>query len=297
MRVPLEWLKEFVEIRVKPERLAHLLTMGGIEVESIECLGRETVFELGITPNRGDCLSMIGIAREVAAVTGSKLKLPARKGPRGEGKIASRVKVSIKNKAHCPRYTARLIEGVSIGPSPAWMAARLAACGIRSINNVVDATNYVMLEMGHPLHAFDFNRIRGGRIEVKLAEEGAQFATLDGMMRRLEKDDLMICDADGPVAIAGIMGGSHSEVSQSTTSVLLESACFTGTGIRHTSRRLALSSESSRRFERGVDPNNVHAALNRVTELIIESAGGTPSADWADVYPAKIAPKRISLGI
>ena len=208
MRVPLEWLKEFVEIRLSPEKLAHLLTMGGIEVESIERLGRDTVFEIGITPNRADCLSMIGIAREVAAVTGAKLKLPARKGPRGEGKIASRVKVSIKNKAHCPRYTARLIEGVSIGPSPAWMAARLAACGIRSINNVVDATNYVMLEMGHPLHAFDFNRIRGGRIEVKLAEEGAQFATLDGMMRRLEKDDLMICDADGPVAIAGIMGGA-----------------------------------------------------------------------------------------
>ncbi len=295
MRVPLEWLKEFVEIRVKPERLAHLLTMGGIEVESVESLGRETIMELGITPNRGDCLSIAGVAREVAAVTGARLKPRKFAAPRGEGRMADRVKVSVKSRSRCIRYTARAIEGVKVGPSPSWMAARLAACGIRSINNVVDASNYVMLETGHPLHVFDMARIRGSRIEVSLVESARQFTTLDGVVRTLEKGDLAICDGEGPVAVAGIMGGGDSEVSQSTTSVLLESACFEGKGIRRTSRRLGLASESSRRFERGVDPNSVLAALNRLTELIVDTAEGTPAADCVDIYPAKIAPARLAL--
>ncbi|MFA5810752.1 MAG: phenylalanine--tRNA ligase subunit beta [bacterium] len=291
----MEWLKEFVEIRVKPEKLAHLLTMGGIEVEAMERLGRETIFELGITPNRGDCLSMTGVAREVAAISRGRLKQRKYAVPRGAGKLLSLVKVSVKNRGRCLRYTARAIEGVKIGPSPSWMAARLAACGIRSINNVVDATNYVMIETGQPLHAFDLAKVRGGRIEVSPAEEGRAFTTLDGVARLVEKGDLLIRDGVGPVALAGIMGGGDSEVSHSTKSILLESACFEGAGIRRTARRLGLASESSRRFERGVDPNGVLAALHRVTELILETAGGTPTADWADVYPAKALPKRIAL--
>lgn len=293
MKLPLSWLKDFVDIKVPPEKLASMLTMSGIEVEAMERSANDTIFELGITPNRGDCLSVIGIAREIAAITNARLKSPKVNSPRGEGKISGQVKVSVKTGARCLRYSARIINGVSIKPSPKWMVDRLSACGIRSINNVVDATNYVMLETGHPLHAFDLSRIRDNRIEVRLAGKAGNFTTLDGVARELSKDDLMICDGQGPVAIAGVMGGSNSEVSPATTSVLLESACFEGAGVRRTSRRLGLASESSRRFERGVDPNNVVSVLHRLTALIVETSGGTPTADWADVYASKVAPKRI----
>ena len=296
MRVPLEWLKEFAEIRVKPEKLSFALTMSGLEVEAIERVGSETIFEIGVTPNRADCLSMIGVAREVSAVSGGRFKPPKSMPPRGAGMISNSARIQVKARALCPRYCARAVEGVKIGPSPAWMIRRLASCGIRSINNVVDSTNYVMLETGQPLHAFDLRFIRGKRVEVRTAGEKKPFAMLDGVERTLEPDDLVICDAEGPVALAGVMGGQNSEVRESTTSILLESAFFEPRGVRRTSRRLGLSSESSRRFERGVDPSATLQALHRLTEIIIQTAGGTPSSDWADIYPKKIAPRRISVG-
>ncbi len=295
MRVPLEWLREFVEIRLSPEKLAHLLTMSGLEVESVERMGKDAVFEINVTPNRADCLSIAGVAREVAALTGARLKSRPPKPVRGSGRMAERAKVQVRQKARCPRYTARVIEGVAVKASPPWLAARLAACGVRSINNIVDATNYVMLELGQPLHAFDLNRLRGRAIVVDAAAAGARFTALDGISRELTAEDLMICDGERPVALAGIMGGENSEVSERTTSLLLESACFAPSGVRRSARRLGLSTESSRRFERGVDPNGVLAALQRLTELIVQLAGGTPTADCVDLYPKKALPARISL--
>ncbi|MFH1829783.1 MAG: phenylalanine--tRNA ligase subunit beta [Pseudomonadota bacterium] len=295
MKVPFKWLKEFADIKQTPPKVADRLTMSGLEVESIEDLGREAVFDIGVTPNRADCLSVVGVAREVSAITGCKFKGLRVKTLKGTGAIKKKLSVSVHKKARCPRYAARIIEDVRVGTSPSWMAARLAACGIRSINNIVDATNYVMLETGQPFHAFDQNDIAGGKIIVRLAEDGAKFTTLDGVVRELTSDDLLICDADGPIALAGVMGGENSEVKYSTTNIVLESAYFEPTGVRRTSKRLGLTSESSRRFERGVDPNNVVNALNRLTELIVETAGGKPSVDLIDVYPKKIVPKRISI--
>lgn len=284
-------------MRLAPAKVADRLTMSGLEVEELEQLGRDAVFELGVTPNRSDCLSVVGVAREIAAVTGCRFKGFKVKAPKGSGRIAGKLKVAVRNKKRCPRYAARMIAGVSIGPSPTWLVARLAACGIRSINNVVDATNYVMLEIGQPLHAFDMSEIRGGRIIVKLARDGQEFTTLDGVKRELSSDDLLICDAERPIALAGVMGGESSEVKDSTTDVILESAYFEPSGVRRTSKRLGLASESSRRFERGVDPNGVTDALNRLTEIILEIAGGRASADWIDVYPVKILPARVSVAV
>ncbi len=295
MRVPLDWLQEFVEVRTGAEKLAQSLTMSGLEVESLEKAGRTAIFEIGVTPNRSDCLSVVGLAREIAAITGAKLSLRGEKPPRGKGRMAKAAKISVQSRARCPRYAARVIRGVKIGASPQWISARLAACGIRSINNIVDATNYVMLETGQPLHAFDLLRLGGRRIIVKTAEEGRSFATLDGVKRLLSSDDLMICDANGPVALAGVMGGENSEVREDTVEVLLESAYFAPTGVRRSSKRIGLSTESSRRFERGVDPNGVLSALHRLTALIVESAGGAPTEDWVDIYPKKIMPARLSL--
>lgn len=295
MRIPLEWLKEFVDIRTGPQTLARALTMGGIEVEATEGSGQDTVMEIAVTPNRGDCLSLTGIAREVAAIKGLRASIRTSRPPKGDGKMGEMIRVKVTNPSRCPRYTARVIRGVKIGQSPPWIQRRLAACGVRQINNVVDATNYVMLETGQPLHAFDLGLVRGGRIVVRVAGSEMKFSTLDGIERPLMKDDLVISDGEGPVAIAGIMGGQNSEVNASTTDLFLESASFEPTGIRRTSKRLGLVSESSRRFERGVDPGVTLTTLHRLTEIILETAGGVPSQDWVDLYPKKIKPRKIIL--
>ncbi len=297
MRVPLEWLKEFVEIRMKPEKLAHLLTMSGLEVESVETVGKDQIFEINITPNRADCLSILGVAREVAALTGAKLKDTKLKPLSGSGRMAEAVKITVKQKAKCPRYSARIIRGVRIAPSPPWLAARLAACGVRSINNVVDATNYVMLERGQPLHAFDLARLRGAQVVVDVAAPRSSFTTLDGVVRLLTEEDLLIRDGERAIALAGVMGGENTEVSDTTTDLLLESAFFAPSGVRRTSRRLGLSTESSRRFERGIDANGVALALARLTALIVELAGGTPTADSIDVAARKVTPVKIPLSV
>lgn len=295
MRVSLSWLKKYVDIRLLPSELASALTMAGIEVEARHKSGNDEIFELSITPNRGDCLCMTGVARDVAAITGAKLALPKVKLPKCAGKISDYVKVQIKSPAQCPRYTSRVIEGVKVGPSPKWMVEALESAGMRSINNVVDATNYVMFELGQPLHAFDISKIRRNAIVVGVAGGAKKFKTLDGEVRDIVATDLLINDGEGPVALAGVMGGEDSGVCDSTTTLLLESAYFEPTGIRKTSKRLGLISESSRRFERGIDPNGADFALARLTQIIWETAGGVPTVDFADVYPKKIKPLNIIL--
>lgn len=251
-------------------------------------LGRkDTIFEIGLTPNRSDCLSLIGIARDIAAKLDLKLKYPYSTLVEGPELVASVIGVTVLNQDLCPRYAARYISGCTIAPSPEWLVKRLNAIGIRSINNVVDITNLIMMELGQPLHAFDCDRLSGNRIVVRTAEEGEQFITLDNQQRVLTSADLVICDAKRPVALAGVMGGLNSEIENTTTSILLESAFFKPAAIRKTSKRLGLHTESSHRFERGIDIDNVTRALDRAASLIVELAGGVTAQGCIDVYPGK----------
>ncbi|NOZ63027.1 MAG: phenylalanine--tRNA ligase subunit beta [Calditrichaeota bacterium] len=258
----------------------------------------ETVLELSITPNRPDCLGVIGVAREVAALVKKRVRTPEIKINESNAlKVNDFVKVEIKNPKSCPRYTARYIEGIKIGPSPRWLIQKLEAVGIRTINNIVDVTNFVMMETGQPLHAFDYDELSGGKIVVRHATAGEKFVTLDEKEHTLSNERLLICDAEKPVALAGVMGGLNSEISTGTTRVLLESALFDPTNIRRTAKTLEISTESSRRFERGVDPEGVVYALNRAAQLIQELAGGKVAAGFVDEYPRKITPVKIELRI
>lgn len=248
---------------------------------------KDTVFEIGLTPNRSDCLSVIGIARDIAAKLEQKTKYPLAAPVEGPEAVGSFIGVTIENTELCPRYAARYISGCTIAPSPEWLVRRLNAIGIRSINNVVDVTNLIMMEAGQPLHAFDCDRLSGKRIVVRSAGEGETFTTLDNQPRVLTAADLVICDAERPVALAGVMGGLNSEIENSTTSILLESAFFKPAAIRKTAKRLGLHTESSHRFERGIDIDNVVRALDRAASLIVELAGGTMARGSIDVYPGK----------
>ncbi|MCF6266628.1 MAG: phenylalanine--tRNA ligase subunit beta, partial [Desulfuromusa sp.] len=253
--------------------------------------------EIGLTPNRPDCLSIVGVAREVAALCGEKLKLPKIKLCEADSAIGELTSVTIKNPDGCPRYAARMIKEVKIGPSPDWMVRRLEAVGMRSINNVVDVTNYVMLELGHPLHAFDFNKVKGGEINVKTLPSGTKFTTLDGVERELHEDDLMICDAEKPMCIAGVFGGITSGVTKDTTSIFLESAYFNPVSIRKSAKRHALNTDASCRFERGIDPNITEYALLRATLLIQEISGGDVTSEVIDIYPKKIEDHQVFLNL
>ncbi|MFB3925962.1 MAG: phenylalanine--tRNA ligase subunit beta [Syntrophales bacterium] len=249
---------------------------------------KDVVLDIGVTPNRSDCLSIIGIAREVAALTGEKLKHPEiRLEEKGED-IFRMTSVDILDPDLCPRYTARIIKGVKIAPSPLWMRLRLEAVGLRSINNVVDVTNFVMMEYGQPLHAFDYNLLEEGRIVVRRAREAEEFVSLDGKTRILAADTLMICDGVKPVAVAGIMGGMNSEVKDETDTILLESAYFNPSSIRGTSRRLGMGTDAAFRFERGIDPEGVVRALHRAAQLIADLSGGSVCTGYIDQYPLKI---------
>ena len=253
------------------------------------------IFEVGITPNRPDCMSIFGIAREVSAILGENLLKPSFSIKEGGESISERVTVEVEDTDACPRYCCRLIEGVKIEPSPAWLRERLEHCGIRSVNNVVDVTNFVLLEQGQPLHAFDCDKLDKGSISVRKAREGEMMETLDGVERELLVEDLVICSGDRPVALAGIMGGADSEIYDATSSVLLEAAYFSPVGIRKTSKRNGLKSESSTRFEKGIDINNVSFALDRAAELISRLSGGTVARGLIDVYPDPVSPREISL--
>src|SRR6266545_57721 len=255
----------------------------------------DVLLEVNVTPNRPDALSHLGIAREVAAALGTKVRPPAPRLAEKGGPASEAVKVRIEAPDRCARYAARVIEGVKIGPSPAWLARRLESCGVRSISNVVDATNFVLLELGHPLHAFDLDKVAGREIVVRTARPGEKIVTLDGKERALSPEDLLIADRDRGSALAGVMGGGDSEISAGTTRVLLESAWFQPSGIRRTSRRHGLKSEAAYRFERGADPGMVIPALDRCASLIAELAGGTVRRGVVDVQPRKVAAPDVRL--
>ena len=255
----------------------------------------DVVLEVNVTPNRPDALSHLGIAREVAAATGVEVTSPEA-GLRQEAPAASTLlKVIIEAPDRCFRYSARVIEGVRIGPSPAWLARRLEACGVRSISNVVDATNFVLLERGQPLHAFDLDKVAGAQIVVRMARAGEKMVTLDGVERTLSPDDLVIADRDRASALAGVMGGGDSEISAGTSRVLLESAWFEPTGVRRTARRHGLHTEASHRFERGVDPEGVVAALDRCAAMIATLSGGTVRRGAVDAHPHRRKPVDVTL--
>jgi phenylalanyl-tRNA synthetase beta chain len=256
----------------------------GIPVSSVLSLP-DWIFDIGITPNRGDCACVLGIAREIAAITGAELRFPDiflhEEGPA----IDTLTSVTVEDPLGCPRYAAGLLQGITIGPSPFWIRYRLFQSGVRSISNIVDVTNYVMLELGQPLHAFDFNRLKENRIVVKRASEGDRFTTLDGQTRDLTSEMLMIGDAGGFVGVAGIMGGLNSEIFAGTEDVLLESAFFDPITIRRGAKRLSLSTEASYRFERGIDIEGVTRALRRSLSLMQRLAGGRLASGIIDNYP------------
>jgi len=263
-----------------------------------EALGlNDTVLEIGLTPNRPDCLSIIGVARETAALLGKTLKRPDVFLPVGHGRITEMTSVTIEAPELCPRYAARLVTGITIAESPDWLKKRLVAIGLKPINNIVDITNFVMMETGQPLHAFDFDRLAGNRIIVRTPVEEKTFTTLDGKSRHLEADMLLICDAEKPVAVAGVMGGENSEIAGTTSRVLIESACFNPVSIRKTAKRMGLATDASHRFERGVDPDGTIRAVDRAALLMAEFGGGTLVDGLIDENPIPSPLKKIHLSI
>jgi len=249
---------------------------------------KDITLDIGLTPNRSDCLSIIGVAREIAAITGQKVRYPDISFSESGEDVRDKTSVQILNSDLCPRYSCRMITNVTVKPSPSWMRLRLEAVGLRAINNAVDVTNFVMMELGQPLHAFDFKYLEEGRIVVRGSEEGEEFISLDEKSRLLNADTLMICDGVKPVAIAGIMGGLNSEVVDDTDTILLESAYFNPAAIRRSARRLGMSTDAAFRFERGIDPDGVIRALDRAAQLMAELSEGTICKNYIDEYPRKI---------
>src|ERR1700722_4478095 len=254
MKVPLSWLKEYISTSLTAAQIADTLTNVGLEVESI----RDSIFEIALTPNFAHSASIRGIARELSAATQESLT-PLKFPPieEDETSIQELTSITVENPVGCPRYACRLITGVLITPSPAWLRERIEQCGMRSVNNVVDVTNLVLLELGQPMHAFDFDRLAEQRIVVRNARQGEKIITLDGKEHYPTEETLLICDAKKAIAIAGIMGSADTEVSEKTTSILLESAYFKPSEIRRTGKRMGIHSDGSYRFERGTDPNGV----------------------------------------
>jgi phenylalanyl-tRNA synthetase beta chain len=256
----------------------------------------DVVLEVAVTPNRPDCLSVLGLAREVAALLGQPLRRPEVAVAEVAEPAHPLAKVTILDAVGCPRYAARLLLDLTVGPSPFWLRRRLQVAGLRAINNLVDITNYVLLEFGQPLHAFDFQKLRGGEIVVRRPQTGeSHFVTLDGQERPLTPETLLICDRDKPVALAGVMGGLESEVTEATRQVLIESAYFDPGTIRRTAKRLGLGTEASYRFERGVDPEGTIHALERAASLMAQLGGGRVLAGRLDVYPNPIHRPRLTL--
>ena len=255
----------------------------------------DTVFEFDLTPNRPDCLSVIGIAREIAAIQKTPLKYPDYRLIDKDNTITGLTSVKIEDPDHCPRYSARLVENIEVKPSPFWLQDRLMSVGLRPINNLVDITNYVMMETGQPLHAFDFDQLAQNRIVVKLAQDGDKFVTLDDKERQLNSQMLMICDGEKQVAVGGVMGGLNSEIEDATHRVLIEGAYFNPVSIRKTSKTLGLSTDASHRFERGVDPEGTVRAVNRAAKLMAELGGGTLIEGIIDEYPQTQKVNRVSL--
>jgi phenylalanyl-tRNA synthetase beta chain len=296
MKILLSWLSDYVETgKLSAEQIAEILSDVGLPCEGIEYLGDDAVIDVEVTSNRGDCLSFMGIARELAAATGRDLTMPEVKLDESDKDVTEFAGIEILEPALCGRYTARVIEQVKVGPSPHWLKNRLEAVGLRSVNNVVDATNYAMLETGQPPHAFDYDRIAQGRIIVRKAEVLERLVSIDGTKCDLDTDMLIITDPRGPVAVAGVMGGLDTEVSDETLTILLEDAYFDPVSIRRTSRRLGLASEAAFRFERTVDIEMIDWASKRTAQLITELAGGRVVRGVVDIYPKRKPAKEVIL--
>ena len=295
MKISLNWLKDYIDINDSAQEVAEILSNLGFPCEGIEHLDDDAIIDLEITSNRGDCLGYIGVAREIAAVTGKELKLPSITLDQSQADVTELVTVEISEPDLCSRYTARIIQGIKVAPSPEWLKKRLEAVGLRSVNNVVDATNYAMLETGQPPHAFDYDKIAQGKIIVRKAAAGEIIISIDGSKCELTPDMLIIADANKPIAIAGVMGGLDSEVSETTTTILLEDAYFDPVSVRTTSRKLALPSDASFRFERTVDVEAINWASKRTAQLIIQVAGGKAAPGVVDVYPKKPSQKQVTL--
>lgn len=262
---------------------------------AIEALGlNDVVFEYEITSNRVDCFGVIGIAREAAATFGKKFVPPVVEVKENNEKTSDYISVEVEAKDLCPRYVARVVKNIKIGPSPKWMQRRLAACGIRPINNLVDITNYVMEEFAQPMHAYDLDQVSGNKIVVRRAKDGEVFTTLDGQERKLDSSILMICDADKPIGLAGIMGGENSKITDEVKTVLFEAACFDGTNIRLSSKKVGLRTDASGKFEKGLDPNNAMEAINRACQLINKLGVGEVVGGCVDVYDEVRQPNRVA---
>lgn len=309
MRVPVEWLSEYVNIDGTVEDLADQLTMAGLEVEGISTVDSEElvrsdgvaddadgrVMLTKVTPNRGDWLSLVGVAREVAALTRSSIKMPEPKADGVPPSSSSEIKITIEAPDLCDRYVGIVVRNVTVKESPGWMKNRLIRAGMRPINNIVDITNYVMLEFGQPLHAFDYGFLAGKEIKVRRAMPDEKLTTLDGVERVLDKEVLVIADRDRAVGLAGVMGGYESEVKPETKNILIESAHFNPVSIRKTSKKLGLVTESSYRFERSVDIGTADLAAMRAAELMRDLAGGEIAEGLVDVYPGKVEPFTITI--
>jgi phenylalanyl-tRNA synthetase beta chain len=294
MLISYNWLRELTNTALTPVELRERLTMVGLAIDAVEELEGDSIIDVEVPSNRPDCLSHIGIAREVAVIENSKLQIPKSKTFQTAGEASDFTSVEIEDADLCARYAARIVRGVKIGPSPAWLKKRLGEIGQRPINNVADITNYVLHEFGQPLHAFDLAKLTERRIIVRRATAGEKLTTLDGVDRQLDPQMLVIADSVVPVALAGIMGGLDSEISDVTTDVLIESAYFNPDSVRHTARKLGMDTEASRRFERGADCENVLQAQTRCVELICEIAGGVASEDAIDVYPNPLPARAIT---
>jgi phenylalanyl-tRNA synthetase beta chain len=299
MNFSYNWLQEFFPKKLPaPQKLAELLTMHFMEVEGLEKCGQDWVLNIDVLPSRGgDCFCHFGVAKECGLLAGLKIK-PADYEVKEDSKLKTKnfVKVDVQDKIGCRRYTARLVKDVKIGPTPEPIKAKMASCGLQSISNVVDATNYVMMEMGQPLHAFDADKLAGG-IVVRRARKGEKILALDTKEYELDEKDLVIADGEGVLAIAGIKGGRRAEIDENTKTIILESANFDPASIRRTSRRLNLRTDASLRFEHDLDPNLSEIAVDRVAGLIQELAGGTIASGVVDVYPKKVSSKSLKLDL
>ena len=287
MIVSWNWLKDYVALDMSPDELTSRLMMAGLNHEANHAVGDDLAVDLEVTSNRPDCLGHIGIAREVSVLFGRPLSIPEARPVEGKSAVDGLAGAAIECPALCARYTARVIRGVKIGPSPAWLADRLRTLGIAVINNVVDITNYVLMECGQPLHAFDLARLRGRKIIVREARDGEEFHAIDHKIYKLARGMCVVADAERPVALGGVMGGADSEVGPTTTELLIESADFAPLSIRTTARGLGLHSPSSYRFERGVDPEGIDWASRRACELILKLAGGELAQGALDVGPPR----------
>ncbi len=295
MKVVYNWLKDFVDVTATPQELASRLALSGTNIGGVENGPHGAVIEAEVSSNRPDCLGHYGIAREVGAIYKLPLKHVAPKPPESPAKAGDAIKVGIQSPELCGRFTARVIRNVKIQPSPKWLKERLEASGVASISNVVDISNYVMLELGHPLHTFDYDKVRDHRIVVRRAKPNEKMRTLDGLERQFDSNICMIADGDGsrPIGIGGIMGGAETEISFSTKNVLIECAWFEPVAIRRVARFLKLHTEASTRFGRGADPEMAELASRRAAELILQLAGGELLAGVVDDYPGKRASIKI----